>query len=274
MTMPPFVLLIWFSSAPVASCAQFRVTAMSMRCASPATIPVMAITHSAKHRILQNYRASNIGCADDWRDHSRLILSGLPHQARRTRTATAPAGPNKASREAENVRHRIVPRRTALAPQRRGHRAVRVDGAVLPHMADANAFTVQGEDHVVIAHHRAAAKGGKTDGAGLTRTGVSLAGVKRHIVQTHAAALGGGLALWRDGNSNHQTDAGELISLGAQGITSLDTAFVETPVYQNGNVLIEHGSATKADGSKVDLVDAYFQVADTTALGNQEAAFS
>ena len=89
-----------------------------------------------------------------------------------------------------------------------------------------------------------------------------------------AELLGGGLALWRDGNSNHQTDAGELISLGSQGITSLDTAFVETPVYQNGNVLIEHGSATKADGSKVDLVDAYFQVADTTALGNQEAAFS
>ena len=78
--------------------------------------------------------------------------------------------------------------------------------------------------------------------------------------------LGGGLALWRDGNSNHQTDAGELISLGSQGIISLDTAFVETPVYQNGNVLIEHGSATRADGSKVDLVDAYFQVADTSAV--------
>jgi len=78
--------------------------------------------------------------------------------------------------------------------------------------------------------------------------------------------LGGGLALWRDGNSNHRTDAGELISLGSQGITSLDTAFVETPVYQNGNVLIEHGSATKADGTKVDLVDAYFQVADTSAI--------
>ncbi|MEL7223531.1 MAG: hypothetical protein AAGL17_01420, partial [Cyanobacteria bacterium J06576_12] len=86
--------------------------------------------------------------------------------------------------------------------------------------------------------------------------------------------LGGGLALWRDGNSNHQTDAGELVSLGSQGITSLDTAFVETPVYQNGNVLIEHGSATKADGSKVDLVDAYFQVADTSGLTTQETTIA
>lgn len=80
--------------------------------------------------------------------------------------------------------------------------------------------------------------------------------------------LGGGLTLWQDANSNHRTDADELISLASQGIASLDTAFVETPIYQNGNVLIEHGSATKVDGSKIDLVDAYFQVADTSASAN------
>ncbi|MEL7224155.1 MAG: bacteriocin, partial [Cyanobacteria bacterium J06576_12] len=86
--------------------------------------------------------------------------------------------------------------------------------------------------------------------------------------------LGGGLTLWQDANSNHSTDAGELISLASQGIASLDTAFVETPVYQNGNVLIEHGSATKTDGSKIDLVDAYFQV-DTifTAQLSQDVSF-
>ena len=75
--------------------------------------------------------------------------------------------------------------------------------------------------------------------------------------------LSGGLLLWQDSNENHRTDAGELISLESQGIVSLNTAFVETPVYQHGNLLLEHGVANRADGSQVDMVDAYFQVADT-----------
>ncbi|MGD2183468.1 SdrD B-like domain-containing protein [Lusitaniella coriacea] len=77
--------------------------------------------------------------------------------------------------------------------------------------------------------------------------------------------LEGGIVLWQDGNENHQTDAGELLSLASQGIASLDTAFEETPVYQHGNVLIEHGSATKADGSKISMVDAYFEIPDASA---------
>uniref|UniRef100_UPI00262127CC SdrD B-like domain-containing protein n=1 Tax=Mastigocoleus sp. MO_188.B34 TaxID=3036635 RepID=UPI00262127CC len=72
--------------------------------------------------------------------------------------------------------------------------------------------------------------------------------------------LTGGLLLWQDSNENHSTDEGELISLGSQGIVSLNTSYAETPVYQNGNVLIEHGSATRADGSQIDMVDAYFQI--------------
>ena len=72
--------------------------------------------------------------------------------------------------------------------------------------------------------------------------------------------LTGRLLLWQDANENHSTDEGELISLGSQGIVSLNTAYEETPVYQHGNVLIEHGSATKADGSQIDMVDAYFQI--------------
>ncbi|MFG6105525.1 SdrD B-like domain-containing protein [Leptothoe sp. EHU-05/26/07-4] len=77
--------------------------------------------------------------------------------------------------------------------------------------------------------------------------------------------LTGGIILWQDANENHTTDKGELITLGSQGITSLNTSFEETPVYQHGNVLIEHGSANKVDGSQIDMVDAYFQVPATAS---------
>ena len=75
--------------------------------------------------------------------------------------------------------------------------------------------------------------------------------------------LSGGLMLWQDSNENHRTDAGELLSLASQGIESLSTSFEEIPVYQYGNLLLEHGVANRVDGSQIDMVDAYFQVADT-----------
>ncbi|MGK7888717.1 MAG: SdrD B-like domain-containing protein, partial [Leptolyngbyaceae cyanobacterium] len=72
--------------------------------------------------------------------------------------------------------------------------------------------------------------------------------------------LTGGLVLWQDANANHATDKGELMSLESQGVMSLNTAYEERAVYQYGNVLIEHGAANKADGSQIDMVDAYFQI--------------
>ena len=75
--------------------------------------------------------------------------------------------------------------------------------------------------------------------------------------------LFGGLMLWQDSNENHFTDVGELMSLSSQGIESLSTTFEETPVYQYGNLLLEHGVANRTDGSQIDMVDAYFQVAET-----------
>jgi VCBS repeat-containing protein len=68
------------------------------------------------------------------------------------------------------------------------------------------------------------------------------------------------LLLWRDLNGNHRTDAGELGSVAAHGLASLSTRYVIAPEEQNGNWLLERGTATFADGRKVDLVDAYFRV--------------
>jgi hypothetical protein len=68
------------------------------------------------------------------------------------------------------------------------------------------------------------------------------------------------LSLWQDRNGNHRTDAGELSSLAAHGLSSLSTRYVLAPVEQNGNWLLEHGTATFVDGRSVGLVDAYFAV--------------
>ena len=77
--------------------------------------------------------------------------------------------------------------------------------------------------------------------------------------------LSGGLMLWQDGNENHRTDAGELLTLASQGIESLSTTFKEIPVYQHGNLLLEHGVANRTDGSQIDMVDAYFQIEPAVA---------
>jgi hypothetical protein len=68
------------------------------------------------------------------------------------------------------------------------------------------------------------------------------------------------LLLWQDLNGNHRTDAGELSNMAARGLASLSTRYVLAPQLQEGNWLLEHGTATFADGRSVSLVDAYFAV--------------
>jgi hypothetical protein len=68
------------------------------------------------------------------------------------------------------------------------------------------------------------------------------------------------LRVWQDRNSNHQTDAGELRSLSATGITGINVAYRILPMMQNGNLILERSSATWADGRTTDLVDVYFRV--------------
>jgi serine-aspartate repeat-containing protein C/D/E len=78
------------------------------------------------------------------------------------------------------------------------------------------------------------------------------------------------LKIWQDVNGNHQTDAGELLSLAEAGVTSLAVGYTEVPfVDAQGNLHLERSSATLADGSSVDMTDVYFNVAaeDAAAAG-------
>jgi hypothetical protein len=89
------------------------------------------------------------------------------------------------------------------------------------------------------------------------------------LVDAHDADFGS-LKIWRDANGNHQTDAGELISLGDLGIQSLSTSYRTTPFMdESGNLHFEQGSATLVNGASVDLTDVYFSVsaADAAAAG-------
>jgi serine-aspartate repeat-containing protein C/D/E len=78
------------------------------------------------------------------------------------------------------------------------------------------------------------------------------------------------LLVWRDGNGNHATEAGELMSLAQAGIASLGTGFQVLPAFDDqGNLHVERGSATLADGRTVDMTDVYFGVSadDAAAAG-------
>ncbi len=80
----------------------------------------------------------------------------------------------------------------------------------------------------------------------------------------------GQLMIWRDTNSNHVTDAGELISLAQAGVTSLTVAYTELPfIDAQDNLHLERSTATLASGAEVAMTDVYFNVAaaDAKAAG-------
>ncbi|MCI9890173.1 VaFE repeat-containing surface-anchored protein [Micrococcales bacterium 31B] len=80
-----------------------------------------------------------------------------------------------------------------------------------------------------------------------------------------------GLQVWVDANGDHVAQAGELKSLADYGITSLNTEYVNAPVANNGNVVVEHGTASTADGGLIVVGDAYFQVGGAVDAANQSA---
>ncbi len=85
------------------------------------------------------------------------------------------------------------------------------------------------------------------------------------------------LKIWQDANGNHQTDAGELLSLADAGVASLKVAFIELPFIDGqGNLHLERSSATLADGSSTDMTDVYFNVAaeDAQAAGYNVASLA
>jgi hypothetical protein len=74
------------------------------------------------------------------------------------------------------------------------------------------------------------------------------------------------LKIWQDTNQNHQTDAGELHSLAEGGIASLSTSYTTNgEIDTAGNMHLEQGTATLADGSEVNMTDVYFNVAPDAA---------
>jgi hypothetical protein len=78
------------------------------------------------------------------------------------------------------------------------------------------------------------------------------------------------LLIWQDANSNGKTDAGELISLAAAGVTGLNVGYTELPFLDaNNNLHLERSSVTMSNGKTADMTDVYFNVAasDAAAAG-------
>lgn len=83
------------------------------------------------------------------------------------------------------------------------------------------------------------------------------------------------LLVWQDLNGDHASSANELRSLAEAGIASMKVANTWDGSEQNGNLLGETSSATKADGSSIAMVDVYFKVGEevpaATAVSNKLA---
>ena len=80
----------------------------------------------------------------------------------------------------------------------------------------------------------------------------------------------GQLMIWRDANGNHSTDAGELMTLAQAGVASLNVGYIEAPqLDEQGNLHLERGVATMADGHSAAMTDVYFNVSadDAAAAG-------
>ena len=91
------------------------------------------------------------------------------------------------------------------------------------------------------------------------------------LVDMHDAKFGQ-LMIWRDANGNHQTDAGEMVTLAQAGVASLVVDHTNTlSVDAQGNGLGETSSATLASGASVTMTDVYFKVSteDAKAAGVQ-----
>jgi Ca2+-binding RTX toxin-like protein len=63
-------------------------------------------------------------------------------------------------------------------------------------------------------------------------------------------AAWGELRIWRDADSDGQTDAGELLTMSEAGVSAINTAFTSpNQLDGNGNILAQSGTFNRADGS-------------------------
>ncbi|HOL65694.1 MAG TPA: hypothetical protein PLB97_10235, partial [Accumulibacter sp.] len=85
----------------------------------------------------------------------------------------------------------------------------------------------------------------------------------------------GELRIWQDANDNHQTDAGELMTLVQAGIVDLNVSYHALPALDAQlNLHLERSAATLANGTTVDMTDVYFNVdaAQAAAAGATSAS--
>ncbi|MCB1378822.1 MAG: DUF2974 domain-containing protein, partial [Alphaproteobacteria bacterium] len=71
-------------------------------------------------------------------------------------------------------------------------------------------------------------------------------------------ALWNRLRLWRDSNTNGQTDAGELLKLSTFDIVSIDLHFTRVNFTAEANLISEKGVYTKSDGTSLEIADVWF----------------
>jgi protocatechuate 3,4-dioxygenase beta subunit len=106
--------------------------------------------------------------------------------------------------------------------------------------------------------------GGASKGAGFAKLG-SYDSNHDGVVNALDAQFGS-LLVWQDANSNGKTDAGELMSLKAAGVTSLNVGYTELPFLdENNNLHLERSSVTLSNGKTADMTDVYFNVAKADA---------
>ncbi|MCI9889926.1 VaFE repeat-containing surface-anchored protein [Micrococcales bacterium 31B] len=81
-----------------------------------------------------------------------------------------------------------------------------------------------------------------------------------------------GLKVWVDANGDHVAQPGELHLLREYGVTSISVRYVNAPVADSGNVVVEHSSAGTATGGSIVMGDAYFALGDLDAVNARAAA--
>jgi hypothetical protein len=93
------------------------------------------------------------------------------------------------------------------------------------------------------------------------------------VVDANDAGFGS-LKVWRDADSDGQTDAGELLSLDQAGVRSLNVQAAQTHRLDSGNFVGLVASYERVDGTRSELADVWFRVSRSELLDAQAAALS
>src|SRR5215472_10590158 len=95
------------------------------------------------------------------------------------------------ARQTQNVGDAVEAGLLALAPARRGNRAMREDRTIFRDVRQHQALARSGEDHIVVADHRAASQRSKADRALGSWSRLAVAAAHGMAFEGDAAAFGG-----------------------------------------------------------------------------------